>query len=175
MSIHEGDCNKILLENVLPKARFEKYRRALCILDPYGLDLDWTVTETIGKMKSVEIFLNFPVLDMNRNVLWQNPENVPQAQIDRMNKFWGDETWREVVYNSEPGLFGDIMVKLPIEQIAEAFQKRLREVAGFEHVPAPIAMRNKKNAIVYYLFFASHKPVAKGIVSSIFQKYSTGR
>jgi len=43
-----GDCNKVLLDDVLPKARFEDYRRALCVLDPYGLHLDWKVIHTAG-------------------------------------------------------------------------------------------------------------------------------
>src|SRR5260221_1673479 len=37
--IFQGDCNKILLEEVFPKVRYENYRRALCLLDPYGLHL----------------------------------------------------------------------------------------------------------------------------------------
>ena len=65
--VHHGDCNKVLLEKVLPQAQWPDYRRALCILDPYGLHLDWTVIAKAGDMKSVEIFLNFPVADMNRN------------------------------------------------------------------------------------------------------------
>ena len=32
-------------------------------------------------------------------------------------------------------------------------------------------MRNTKGAVVYYLFFASPKPVAAKIVQSIFNKY----
>ena len=32
-------------------------------------------------------------------------------------------------------------------------------------------MRNTQNAVVYYLYFASHKPVAQGIVEDIFAKY----
>ena len=28
---------------VFPTLRFESYRRALCLLDPYGLDLKWEV------------------------------------------------------------------------------------------------------------------------------------
>lgn len=55
--------------------------------------------------------------------------------------------------------------------MAEAFRKRLREVAGFSNVPKPVAMRNKQNAVVYYPYFASHKPVAEGIVRDIFAKY----
>jgi hypothetical protein len=46
------------------------------------------------------------------------------------------------------------------------------EVAGFEYVPEPMPMRNKRNSIVYYLYFASPKPVAANIVQGIFKKYS---
>lgn len=45
--------------------------------------------------------------------------------------------------------------------------------AGFKYVPEPMPMRNSKGAIVYYLFFASHKPVAEGIVKDIFDKFRT--
>ena len=31
-------------------------------------------------MRSVEIFLNFPIMDMNRNALWRNPERVQADQ-----------------------------------------------------------------------------------------------
>lgn len=50
--IHEGDCNRILLEKVLPNVRYENYRRGLCLLDPYGLQLDWKVIHTAGKMRN---------------------------------------------------------------------------------------------------------------------------
>jgi hypothetical protein len=59
------------------------------LLDPYGLQLDWKVIETAGKMRSIDMFLNFPVADMNRNVLWRNPEGVDAADLKRMNEFWG--------------------------------------------------------------------------------------
>ena len=42
-------------------------------------------------------------------------------------------------------------------------------IAG--HVPEPLPMKNTQGAIVYYLFFASHKPAAAGIVKDIFAKY----
>jgi len=88
--VYEGDCNEILLEKVFPRARFEDYRRALCLLDPYGLHLNWEVIRTAGQMRSIEIFLNFPVMDMNMNVLWRNPDKVQKSQAERMDAFWGD-------------------------------------------------------------------------------------
>jgi three-Cys-motif partner protein len=77
------------LDEIFPTVRFEDYRRALCILDPYKLNPDWTVVVKAGEMKSAEIFLNFMVMDMNMNVLWKNPSGVAPAQIERMNRFWG--------------------------------------------------------------------------------------
>lgn len=88
-----------------------------------------------------------------------------------MNSFWGDESWKEVAYQPQPNLFGYVDEKISNEQLAEAFRYRLVNVAGFKYVPKPVPMRNSKNAIVYYLFFASQKPVAKEIVNYIFNKY----
>jgi three-Cys-motif partner protein len=176
--IYHGDCNHVLLERVLPNAKYKDYRRALCILDPYGLHLDWEVIYTAGQMKSIDIFLNFPVADMNRNVLWRKPEGVSAPQIDRMNRFWGDDSWRQDAYMPSPQiqLFGETEeLKTSNEAIAEAFRKRLEKLAGFRYVPEPIAMRNTQNAVVYYLFFASHKLVAENIIKYIFNKYKDRR
>lgn len=115
---------------------------------------------------------------MKRNVLWRQPERVPQDQIDRMNVFWGDESWRNIAYVEPPqmSLFGDQdNEKVSNDIIAEAFRNRLIHKANFGYVPKPIAMRNTQNAIVYYLFFATQKPVAAKIVTDIFQKYENKR
>lgn len=170
VQVHEGDCNKILLEKVFPRVQYKQYRRGLCLLDPYGLHLDWKVIETAGRMRSLDMFYSFQVADMNRNVLWRDPEGVGDAQKARMNASWGDETWRSIAYRTDTTLFGE-PEKQSNEVVAEAFRKRLKEVAGFKRVPQPLPMRNSKGAIVYYLFFASQKDTAEHIVLGIFKKY----
>ena len=35
----------------------------------------------------------------------------------------------------------------------------------------PMPMKTKTNSVIYYLYFASQKPVAAGIVDEIFNKY----
>ena len=171
VATYPGDCNRILLDKVFPTVRWEDYRRALCLLDPYGLHLNWEVVYTAGKMKSIEIFLNFPVMDMNMNVLWRHPDKVDPKQAARMDAFWGDASWRDVAYKEEQTLFGPAPAKAGTEAVVKAYQARLREVAGFKYIPDPMPMRNSKGAVVYYLFFASPKPVAEEIVQSIFDKY----
>ncbi|MBI3785039.1 MAG: three-Cys-motif partner protein TcmP [Deltaproteobacteria bacterium] len=171
----EGDCNRLLLHEVFPNVRYDQFRRGLCLLDPYGLQLNWEVIEVAGRLKTIDMFLNFPIMDMNRNALWRRPEKVSVAGQARMTAFWGDDSWRQIAYHSEPTLFGTEEVKGDNETIVTAFSQRLKTVAGFEHVAQPLAMRNKIGAVVYYLFFASQKPVAATIVKHIFRKYRDRR
>jgi len=168
--IYEGDCNKLLLNSVFPRVRFEDYKRGLCMLDPYGLHLDWRVIHTAGQMKTLDIFLNFPVADMNRNVLWRNPNAATDVQKARLDAYWGNKSWREIAYRTDTTLFNE-PEKQPNETVAEAFRDRLRKVAGFARVPKPLPMRNNRGAIVYYLYFASQKDTAETIVLDIFRKY----
>lgn len=168
--IYEGNCNQILLKKVFPRAKYEEYRRGLCILDPYGLHLDWGVIYRAGQMKTLDMFLNFPVADINRNVLWRDPGKVSVGQIARMNAFWGDESWRDDAYQSSGNLFG-YPEKETNEVVAEAFRQRLMKVAGFARVPSPLPMRNSSGAIIYYLYFASYYDTAQRIVFDIFDKY----
>jgi three-Cys-motif partner protein len=127
-----------------------------------------------GRSKAVDMFLNFPVMDMNRNAIWRNPETVPQEGVERMNRFWGDESWKQAAYTESPQkslFFAPDLLKQSNETIAAAFQKRLKEIAGFGFVPNPLPMKNSNNAVVYYLFFASAKPVAQKIIEGIFKKH----
>ena len=169
--IYQGDCNEILLKDVFPRVRYDQYRRGLCVLDPYGLHLDWKVMATAGEMKTLDVFLNFPVQDMNRNAIWRNPARARSEQVERMNRFWGDESWRQVAYGTTQGLFGPMVEKEPNDVIAEAFRKRLKEAGGFKCVPEPLPMQNSKGAIVYYLYFASQNNTAEKIAREIFAKY----
>lgn len=171
VTVYGGDCNEVLLREVFPKCKYEDFRRALCLLDPYKLNPNWQVVETAGKMRSIEIFLNFMIMDANMNVLWSDPDRVSPDQAARMTAFWGDSSWRKAAYRSEPGLFGDMEEKAGNEAVVRAYQQRLKEVAGFQYVPDPIPMRNSRGATIYYLFFASHNPVGCKIAESVFRKY----
>jgi three-Cys-motif partner protein len=146
----------------------------LCLLDPYGLHLDWEVMQLAGQSQAVDMFLNFPVMDMNRNAIWKYPAGVPQDGVERMTRFWGDESWKKVAYveSAQGNLFSPPdLVKQDNDAVVTAFRDRLKDVAGFKYVPDPLPMKNSNNAVVYYLFLASQKAVAEKIIRDIFAKY----
>ena len=170
--VHLGDCNTVLLTEVFPKIRYQDFQRALCILDPYGLHLNWETIRAAGQSGLIEIFLNFPVMDINRNVLWHSSERVSELHRERMTTFWGDESWKTAAYPTTPGLFEPMQEKATNEEVALAFRKRLQENGGFKFVPKPMPMRNSTGAVVYYLFFAAQNQTAEKIVKAIFAKYA---
>lgn len=169
-----NDDANIYLRTLLPTIHYEKYNRALCVLDPYGLHLDWEVIQLAGRSRAVDMFLNFPVMDMNRNAIWRTPERATPEGIERMNRFWGDVSWKQAAYakSRQSDLFSEPEdEKQPNSAIVAAFRDRLHKVAGFDFVPEPMPMINSRNAVVYYLFFASSKPVAQDIIMDIFRKH----
>jgi three-Cys-motif partner protein len=167
---YSEDCNKVLLWEVFPRAKYEDYRRALCLLDPYNINLTWQVIEAAGKASSIEIFMNLMIMDINRNAMRRNPDRSIQSKMDQLTRLWGDESWKKAGYATNRNLF-DEPEKVSNEEFAEAFRRRLEEKGGFKYVPAPMPMKTKSNSTIYYLYFASQKPAAANIVVDIFAKY----
>jgi three-Cys-motif partner protein len=136
--------------------------------------LKWPVIALAGQLGTIDLFLNFPIMDMNRNALWSRPEGVDAEDLTRMTAWWGDDSWRSAAYrpSRQENLFGSADVeKQPNDAIVEAFRNRLRDVASFRYVPQPIPMRNRLGATVYYLFFASQNETANRIASHILEKF----
>jgi three-Cys-motif partner protein len=165
------DCNTVLLRDVFPRAKHSDYRRALCLLDPYNINLTWDVIEAAGKSGSIEIFLNFMIMDINRNALRKRMEKGLQSKVDQLTRLVGDESWKDAGYREIETLFGTDYQKVSNEEFAEWFRQRLINKAGFKHVPKPMPMKTKSNAVIYYLFFATQNTAGLKIVNDIFRKY----
>jgi three-Cys-motif partner protein len=171
--IYSSDCNDVLLSSVFPRADYGKYERGLCLLDPYNIDLTWEVIEAAGKSRSIEIFMNFMIMDINRNALRKDPDKSLASKVAQMTRLWGDETWKEAGYDQKLNLFEQIVPhKVSNDRFAEAFRQRLETKAGFKYVPKPMPMKlANSNTVIYYLYFASQKEAGMDIVDDIFDKY----
>ena len=90
--------------------------------------------------------------------------------MEQLTRRWGDETWIDASYDTSTNLFGD-REKVSNEQFEAAWRDRLSTKAGFKFISKPMPMKTKTNSVIYYLYFASQKPVAAGIVDDIFNKY----
>ncbi|MFZ0272909.1 MAG: three-Cys-motif partner protein TcmP [Acidobacteriaceae bacterium] len=169
---YDRDCNEVLLKEVFPRATWSAFRRAVCLLDPYNIDLTWEVIETAGKMGTIELFLNFMIMDINRNALRRDPSKAIPSKVAQMTRLCGGDEWLDIGYDKQDTLFGEVVqTKVSNERVSEWFRKRLMDKAGFKYVPKPMPMKTKTNSVIYYLYFAGHKTSASNIVTDIFDKY----
>ncbi len=172
VEIRSGDCNEVLMDIVAPSLPYASYWRGLCVLDPYGIHgktLRWQTIKQLADLRTVDVFLNFPLMDINRNTLRRSLANADDADVAAFNEFCGTEDWKDLMY--EPDLFGDLRKIGNNQTLATWFQKRIETVAGFKFVPEPILMRNSKGGKLYFLCFASHQSVAQKVILDIFKKY----
>lgn len=172
VEIEPGDCNEILLNKIMPSLSYSSFWRGLCVLDPYGIHgktLRWETIKQLADLKTVEIFLNFPIMDINRNTLRKRLANADNADVTAFTEFCGTEDWKKEMYQDD--LFGDPVKIVNNKKLSEWFRKRIISVGGFKFVPEPILMRNSKGGKLYFLYFASHQAVPHKVISEIFNKY----
>lgn len=167
--IKTGNSNEIIKE-ILSKFSYKRYDRVLCLLDPYGLHLAWDVIVQLGRLgKSegkgiVDIMINFPIMDINRNYGQIDPSAVPKED-PRMDIFWGDDSWYPLLYK-KTGLF-DAEEKVDYKRLVIAYCERLKKEAGFVYVPKPAKLTNTKNAPLYYFCFATHNDIANNVMTHL--------
>lgn len=170
ITIKQGDCGEIL-SKLIPQFTYNSFKRVMLFLDPFGMSVDWKIIEQAADMKTIEIFLNMPIMAINRACLLNNPDKLTQGQIEKMNRFWGNNDWQKMVYRDENNLFGIQKVKdrIASKKLSDYFIEKLKSV--FEYVSSPLVMRNSNNAPLYCLIYAGHSKEGKKIIEDIFKKF----
>ena len=151
---------------------FYHFNRGIIFLDPFGMQFEWNTIEKIANTRALEIFMNFPVMAINRTVLMNNPHRLNDSQIERMNRFWGSTEWKVNIYEEVPDLLDGTRIE-KISQTGESlgllFQRRLEQI--FPEVTYPLVMKNSKGAPLYCLIFAGHNGTGKNIMENIFKNF----
>ncbi len=138
-----------------------KRHRAVVFLDPYGMQVEWTLIEALAKTKAIDLWLLFP-LGMAVNRLLTKGGKPPPAWEQALTRVFGTEDWRKNFYSqkTEPTLFGDIDVTVKeadFVKIGKFFVNRLKTVFS-EVAENPLPLRNSRNTPLYLLCFAAGNP-----------------
>ena len=170
VEIYHGDCNDVLRTRIVPGLPVKSYKRAIAFLDPFGMQLKWNTLEEVARAQTIEVFLNLPVMAINRNVRLQRKENISPTARERMDDFWGTD-WVAELYEEDETLFGPetVRIKQSGKDLGHRFQKRLKQI--FPHCTVPVLMTNSKKAPLYCLIFAGHNSTGVNIAASIFGKF----
>ncbi len=173
MRIRQKDCNEVLRNEVVTELTYASKKRGLVFLDPYGLQVEWNTIKALAKARTLDIFVNFPLMGITR--LLKRDELPGKNALAILNRVMGSSDWIEQIYQpslqmsfiDEGSISRDVM---RAEWLARVYANQLDQLFSF--VSEPAIMTNTRNAALYALFLASHnKKAAKNIGNDIISGY----
>ena len=132
------------------------HNRAVLFLDPFGMQVEWSLLEAIAKTKAIDVWLLFPFVGVNRHLTRGEPP--PEEWAARITKIMGTDDWREEFYPAkmEPTLFEEAELQskdTDFDRIGAYFVRRLETIfPGVAKNPLPL--RNSKNTPLFLFCFA---------------------
>jgi len=167
-----GDCNDIICDDVAKRYRPRNGVRGFAFLDPYGLNLRWETVESFGKTESFDVFINFSVMGVYRQ-LGSRPDKM--INREKINEMMGSDRWCEEVYKESrqcplPGL-APVVERANhdlTERLASFYINQLKTC--FKYVSRPIVMKGATNSPLYALILASQVPLAVSKMHEIFDR-----
>jgi hypothetical protein len=109
-------------------------------IDPFGFKIPFSYVEKVLRAQSCEVLITFMFEEINR-FLSQG------QQPDNFDDLFGGSDWRR-----------GIDIKIPRERVKflhDLYQRQLTQAAGANFVRS-FAMRNERNTMDYFLFFATN-------------------
>ena len=150
--IKERDCNEYL-RNLLKRNRNRwRHWRGVVFLDPFGMHVPWNTIADLGKTRSIEVFINFPVGMAIQRLLKRSGEFSARERA-KLNRYFGTNEWFNLLYGTETDLLGDKVSKSRNagEILVKWYRKRLKEVFGYVTTAREIQSTNGRP--LYYLIF----------------------
>ncbi len=176
IKILKGDAN-IELSKWCDITNWEK-NRAVVFLDPYGMQVEWSLIEKIAGTKGIDLWILFPLgVAVNRLLTKSGPPQESWAR--RLTLIFGTEDWQEAFYPKKKKLtlWGEEeeqSKEATIERISEFFVERLKSIfPGVANNPLPL--RNSTNNPLYLLCFAASNPVGTKTAVKIAQNILKAR
>ncbi len=122
--------------------------RAVVFLDPYGMQVEWSLIEVIANTKAIDLWILFPLASAVNRLLTRN-EPPPSQWAQALTRTFGTDEWQNSFYTRkvELTLFGEQEIEskdTDFEAIGQFFVNRLKTV--FARVADnPLPLRNSRN------------------------------
>lgn len=164
-----GDAN----ENLKILCRQENWKglnsdswgtRAVLLLDPYGMNVEWTTLQSIAETKAIDMWFLFSIGGLTRQVAhrWEANEDY---KIESINRCFGTDSWQDAFYKStEADMLDFAEVRRTADENAlnKWVKARLGEIFPWVSEPVPI-IRQNSNTLLFSLFFGIGNPSGKAI------------
>ncbi len=171
--IINDNCNNRLAE-ILNKLTV--YQRAVMFLDPYALELDWSILLAASEKNILDIWYLFP-LNALTSILPKD-KSYTEATSKRIDSIIGTPDWEKSLYKLDPQISifdSENYIRVDFEELVEYITSRLSSTFAYVS-PKSRILKNSKNSPLFILYFMmtnnSYKAIGLGskVVNQIFEK-----
>lgn len=168
ISYRAGDANQMILE--LAKAMKTNKYAALVLLDPFGMQINWSSIESLRDTRT-DIWILIPTGVIINRLLDKKGELKFEEKLET---FFGlsIEEIKSIFYKKSTcqTLFGEeeIITKVsePIGKIAKIYSQRLKTIWKYV-TEEPLRLDNRNGVPIFHFVFASNNPSALKIANQI--------
>ena len=172
LQFREGDANNYI-EKLAAALKKNKKLKALVLLDPFGMQINWESIELLRDTAS-DIWILVPSGVIINRLLDRKGD---LTNIKKLCSFFGmtEVEIREEFYtrNVSNTLFGEETIiqknQGSIKKIADLYIKKLEKVWTYV-TPEPLIMKNTKNVDIFHFVFASNNKAGLKIAKDIIGK-----
>jgi three-Cys-motif partner protein len=148
ISLFNVDSNSAIRKVIDAIPSFGKGNTQLpfCFVDPYSLDLDFTIIKALGEYRKMDfLILQALYMDANRNL--KNYFNIDNEKVDR---YLGNSNWRNEYIEDSKDCHASF-----VRFLAEQYQKQMVSIGYNDDMNMHQIRFGEKNVPLYYLSFYS--------------------
>jgi three-Cys-motif partner protein len=166
ITILQGDANTVLPAYV---RQLRANDRALVFLDPYGMQLEWSVLRELSLSHVADVWYLFPLSALYRQAA-KDAAAIDDDKAAALTRMLGTDEWRAAFYerNRQESLFGGTsdVRRAEVPEMLAWVKRRLETI--FPYVEEPKLLHQmlesgKQGAPLFALFFAMSNPAPRAI------------
>ncbi len=145
----------------------------LAVLDPEGLELEWSTVEALGKMKTMDLIIHYSQNGLTRNL----DKCLDSSEDTVIDKFFGDRGWRNVYKDSFSKQETSGRHRMLIDYYKSNLGKMGYVVINDQQQTTrePLIRNTERNAPLYRLVFASKHNLGNKIWNEVTKKNYYGQ
>ena len=149
-------------------AALRRSDRAVVLLDPYGMTVDWTTLTKIAESKLADVWYLFPLSGLYRQAA-RDSRNIDASKEASLTRIMGPHDWKKALYEPKPmnDLFGDDsnMRTADPTRMAQWVRDCLSTIFAGVHGPKILYQNRggKQGPPLYALFFLVSNPDPKAL------------
>lgn len=176
-----GDSNRIVHEIARDiTSRDELFIRDrwcslnLAVLDPEGLELEWSSIAALAKIKKMDLIIHYSQSGLTRNM-----ESMYCSPTDTViDRFFGDRNWRDIYAQ---GRHSEKSLAAIHRQLIDYYKSKLSELGykdvrdDYELESEPVMRNTQRNVPLYRLLFASKSDLGHKFWKDVTKKDAYGQ